>query len=545
MMVGLLCICWIIQVGLFLFHSIFSPPLSSSSSLSSSSLSLWTQFQQQAERSINWKQYQHPPQQQEQQQQGRKELPQQEQEQQSPDNSLRSSSSSSSSTLLTTSSSFMKPPSPQELLESLPQWIQTYVKWHNEMRNQFPGKDLLEHPQGPKILIRTCLGLCGGLHDRLGQLPWDLYLANITQRVLLLHWHRPVPLEYFLVPNNNSHDDDNENENKIVLDWRVPKDVAGFFPRNTNTNNNNNNNNIGHKIQQQQQTTTSTTTTTTTREEMRIVRNGYRDLFQGYNADHPTQEFWENELPQALHRAIYGSFTNDRVLRHRLLGHLGESILEERLQQTFSTNNNNIQQQQEQQQSSQSSLQQSSSQSQQSQSSQTTTNNIDDWRVHSPPIFGRIFHLFFQPSPAVQQELDRVLVHELNLTTTTSTTTNNNNHNNKKNRKQQQQKQQQQVPIYDGVHCRVRHPKATPKQVLVLGKNEDYPADKTGLPWIGETRAFAIATATHALKCAQLLQQQEQGIQESVPIYFFRIRMTWLHFLHMTCKIWNIETNTN
>lgn len=45
----------------------------------------------------------------------------------------------------------------------LPEWITDYVKWHHEMRAKYPGKLLFEDPNAPKVLIRTCLGLCGGL----------------------------------------------------------------------------------------------------------------------------------------------------------------------------------------------------------------------------------------------------------------------------------------------------------------------------------------------------------------------------------------------
>jgi hypothetical protein len=62
----------------------------------------------------------------------------------------------------------------------------------------------------------------------------------------------------------------------------------------------------------------------------------------------------------------------------------------------------------------------------------------------------------------------------------------------------------------------VRHPKATAANVHVKGKNENYPADKTGLPWTGETKDFAVSIATHALQCARTLTKQPDE-----PIYFF------------------------
>jgi hypothetical protein len=62
-------------------------------------------------------------------------------------------------------------------------------------------------------------------------------------------------------------------------------------------------------------------------------------------------------------------------------------------------------------------------------------------------------------------------------------------------------------------HCRVRHPKAVIG--LVMGKDNTSPADKTGLPWDGETRQNAIETGVRAVRCAQTLQTPGE------PLYFF------------------------
>uniref|UniRef100_A0A7S4T301 O-fucosyltransferase family protein n=1 Tax=Ditylum brightwellii TaxID=49249 RepID=A0A7S4T301_9STRA len=98
----------------------------------------------------------------------------------------------------------------------LPKWISDYMQWHREIRAKYPGKALLEDPSAPKVLVRMCLGLCGGLHDRLGQLPMDLYIANQTQRILLIKWIKPHPLEVFLVPPPTG------------LDWRFPEGMPGW-----------------------------------------------------------------------------------------------------------------------------------------------------------------------------------------------------------------------------------------------------------------------------------------------------------------------------
>ncbi len=284
--------------------------------------------------------------------------------------------------------------SAEQIFSRLPSWIQDYVTWHSQMRKKFPGMRLFTHPDAPPVLVRTCLGLCGGLHDRLGQLPWDLYLANATKRVLLLAWQRPRSLENFLVPN---HPD--------LLDWRVPVDFHLGF------------------------------------EDISRVRN-ITELFEGYSENHPTTDFWKHDVDAALERANT-QFSSDKVLRHRLLGHLGEQALQERLNRV---------------------------------------GEMED--VHSAPHFGRIFCLFFRPSPAVEEWALQIF-QQLHL----------------------------HLYSYAAVHCRVRHPKATSYGSIVVGKNPKYPADKTGLPWQGVTRQFALDVATQALNCSRLIAAEE-------PVYF-------------------------
>jgi len=312
--------------------------------------------------------------------------------------------------------------------DGVPEWVRKYVEWHVEMRRRFPGRALLDHPDAPKLLIRTCLGLCGGLNDRIGQLPWDLYLANRTNRLLLLHWHRPLPLENFLLPN--------------VLDWSVPREIKGFFvpppPGATSVKE------VDNYAQQEQD---QYLTRVVSRNDMKLVRN-ITDLFEGYPSDAPNLEFWKTQLDEAIRRATTstGKFQKEKLLRHRLLGHIGERYLEDRLR---------------------------------------TLGEID--MIHRTPTFGNIFRLFFRPSPALQAEVDDVY-RELDV-----------------------------VPgKYTAAHCRVRHPKATPLNVNVRGKDDRFPADRTGLPWTGEAKATAIRTATRALQCAKTLSQSPEE-----PIYFY------------------------
>eukprot|EP00557_Chaetoceros_sp_GSL56_P006283 CAMPEP_0176497672 /NCGR_PEP_ID=MMETSP0200_2-20121128/11856_1 /TAXON_ID=947934 /ORGANISM="Chaetoceros sp., Strain GSL56" /LENGTH=570 /DNA_ID=CAMNT_0017895715 /DNA_START=70 /DNA_END=1782 /DNA_ORIENTATION=- len=100
----------------------------------------------------------------------------------------------------------------------LPQWITNYFEWHASMRSKFPGDEIFTNPDAPPVLIRKCLeGLCGGLHDRLGQLPMDLYLANQTKRMLFIAWLKPYSIEHFLVPPDASLEG-----NEYSLDWQMP-----------------------------------------------------------------------------------------------------------------------------------------------------------------------------------------------------------------------------------------------------------------------------------------------------------------------------------
>eukprot|EP00521_Asterionellopsis_glacialis_P015357 CAMPEP_0195300410 /NCGR_PEP_ID=MMETSP0707-20130614/27360_1 /TAXON_ID=33640 /ORGANISM="Asterionellopsis glacialis, Strain CCMP134" /LENGTH=417 /DNA_ID=CAMNT_0040363087 /DNA_START=190 /DNA_END=1443 /DNA_ORIENTATION=- len=284
------------------------------------------------------------------------------------------------------------------MTNKLPQWILDYIAFHKDMRTKFPGKRLFTDPNAPNLLVRVCLGLCGGLNDRLGQLPLDLFLANQTKRVYLISWQRPRALENFLIPND--------------IDWSIPTDVPGW----------------GF-------------------DEMKVTRT-HTKLFEGMPEDNPgkMEDFWTTGLDRAIERANTGEFSNSKILIHRILGHLNEDWLEMRLKALGETD-----------------------------------------MLHNTLSYGRIFRAFFQPSPGVQTILTQVQ-QELSL-----------------------------IPgKYTGVHCRVRHPKARAKGVVVHGKNENYPADKTGLPFIGEDKDYAVGIATHAINCARTLRQNKEE-----PVYFF------------------------
>lgn len=277
--------------------------------------------------------------------------------------------------------------------KQLPLWIQNYIAWHKSISAKYPGTELFTNPEAPKVLLRVCLGLCGGLHDRLGQLPFDLYLANQTGRFLMMKWERPRAIENFLLPNE--------------FNWSVPT-----FPGFSNMT------------------------------EIRAKEKFFRD----YEEERPEQIFWDEHLDLAIERARSGELKDERVLRHRLLGHLEEKQLENRLLALGETDT-----------------------------------------IHWTPSYGNIFHAFFMPSPGVQERLDGVY-DELSI----------------------------QPGKYTAVHCRVRHPKATPANVYIKGKSASHPADKTGLPWTGGTKDFAVWIATKAVYCARSLSKDNQE-----PMYFF------------------------
>jgi hypothetical protein len=96
----------------------------------------------------------------------------------------------------------------------IPPWMKRYFAWHKSERSRLSR----ENWESTRYLVLRCLpddDECGGASDRLGPLPYLLMLANQTNRLLLIHWSRPTPLEEFLVPPVGG------------MDWRVP-DVVNF-----------------------------------------------------------------------------------------------------------------------------------------------------------------------------------------------------------------------------------------------------------------------------------------------------------------------------
>jgi len=179
----------------------------------------------------------------------------------------------------------------------LPQWIINYIHWHNEMRAKFPGQRILTDPNAPKLLIRICLGLCGGLHDWLGQLPLDLYMANQTKRVLLIKWQKPQPLQEFLVP---------PRVDEGGIDWTFPDFFPGWGTLGYNCNRLN----------------------ICTREV--CVQPKIDGTMQNKD-DFQTDEKFASLIDNNIHILNEGALKDTKHVTFTIMGHLSENILEERL----------------------------------------------------------------------------------------------------------------------------------------------------------------------------------------------------------------------
>jgi len=112
-----------------------------------------------------------------------------------------------------------------------PSWITNYIEWHREVRSTHPAFNGDNEAPIPPLYVVHCrvdrgsfaakrISDCGGLHDRLGSLPFDLYIANQTKRLLLYVWETPTSLETFLVPNllNWTLDSRNRPDLRLLLE---------------------------------------------------------------------------------------------------------------------------------------------------------------------------------------------------------------------------------------------------------------------------------------------------------------------------------------
>jgi len=180
--------------------------------------------------------------------------------------------------------------SSQSRSSNLPKWLQDYFDWHVAMRKKYPGDTILTDPNAPGVLIKACAYKCGGLHDRLGGLGWDLYFANQTQRILMIHWCIPAPIEHYLVPN--------------VVDWTLPWSSSLLDER---------------------------LFSNTTEQHIHCDRavGDWKGLFDGYTEYMQEEDFWEKNIDLALDRAIHGNYSKHKILRFKVLG--VDQRLEQRL----------------------------------------------------------------------------------------------------------------------------------------------------------------------------------------------------------------------
>lgn len=187
----------------------------------------------------------------------------------------------------------------------LPTWITNYFDWHASMRSKFPGDEIFTHPDAPPVLIRKCLeSLCGGLHDRLGQLPMDLYLANQTKRMLFIAWIKPYSIEHFLVPPDASLPG-----NEYSFDWQMPPYQK-----------------YGTKCAKRKHCL---------RHFMALPE------LEGNVVGQRRGTASEKTLPQLIEESIYnlteGVYKDEKAVTFEILGHLKENYLEEKLRELGET----------------------------------------------------------------------------------------------------------------------------------------------------------------------------------------------------------------
>ena len=97
----------------------------------------------------------------------------------------------------------------------LPEWVERYASFHAQQRQKYFDDMRANSTSDVRFLISRCLtnDKCGGASDRLQDIPYNLMLANQTNRVLLVKWEKPAALENFLVPPKDG------------IDWTIPDDM--------------------------------------------------------------------------------------------------------------------------------------------------------------------------------------------------------------------------------------------------------------------------------------------------------------------------------
>ncbi len=195
----------------------------------------------------------------------------------------------------------------RETLFPLPSWLQDYQTWHAQQRATLDSNNHWRNSS--YYLIMQCLDTdlhCGGTADRLKPVLLCLLIAHRHQRLLLIHWTTPKPLEDFLVPPPGG------------LDWRLPEALVPLVQERSSTlaNNNYYNNNMivshsAHLDLLQQQAPNAI-----------IWRFRYQSHDGGeafYNAIRPKDS---PTFAQAYHAAWRLVFTPTRPIAQRIQHHL-------------------------------------------------------------------------------------------------------------------------------------------------------------------------------------------------------------------------------
>jgi len=122
-------------------------------------------------------------------------------------------------------------------IERIPPWMKKYLAWHREKRRLLLEETNITKSIDTKYLVVRCLKneVCGRLTDRLKPMPFYLMVANLTNRVLLIHWEEPT-LEHFVVPP------------KYGLDWRIEGTTVTLDKIQNNTNHHNGNGKLSDEI---------------------------------------------------------------------------------------------------------------------------------------------------------------------------------------------------------------------------------------------------------------------------------------------------------
>jgi hypothetical protein len=235
----------------------------------------------------------------------------------------------------------------------LPKWIAQYFKWHHDMRLKYPGNKIFTDPQAPNILIRIChTHQCGGLHDRLGQLPLDLFLAARSNRILMIQWFKPFSLDKFLVPptlpssvpglqiNNNGRINTTTSVVEYSIDWRMPKEW---------------------------------TQCRHLRECIRRFSN-IPSLETNVGNGHVRGKNYSQMMDANYYNLTRGGLKDEKIVQFEIMGHGNEDWLENHLRREGETD-----------------------------------------MIHHTPTFGNIFHSFFQLSPPIQTMYNHI-TQSLNLT---------------------------------------------------------------------------------------------------------------------------------